>query len=102
MTRVAAIDMGTNSTRLLVADIDAFGGRVDKIIGDAGIEKSTDAQVSTAFAVLLALPRQAQLAAQDAALAGVLGGGSNSAINNGSVEVVDLSSRSDIYVGSVS
>jgi hypothetical protein len=91
--RAAVVAACSDSTSKLI---------VDKIIGDAGIEKSTDAQVSTAFAVLLALPRQAQLAAQDAALAGVLGGGSNSAINNGSVEVVDLSSRSDIYVGSVS
>jgi hypothetical protein len=74
---------------------------VDKIVGDS-IEKATDAQVSTAFAVLRALPRQAQLAAQDAALAGVLGGtGSSGAANNGSVEIVDLSSRTDICVGAV-
>ena len=76
-------------------------GIVDKIIGDAGIEKATDAQVSTAFSVLLALPRQAQLAAQDAVLAGVLGGGNSSSTNNGSVEIVDLSSRTDICVGPV-
>ena len=30
MTRVAAVDLGTNSTRLLVADVD--DGRVDEIV----------------------------------------------------------------------
>lgn len=76
---------------------------VDAIFGGQTIDKATESQIKGAFATLLALPRQSALAAQDAALAGVLGGtlGSSGAGNNGAVEVVDLSCRPDICVGLV-
>ena len=76
---------------------------VDAIFGGQSIDKATESQIKGAFATLLALPRQSALAAQDAAITGVLCGklGSSGAVNNGLVEVVDLSSRSDICVGSV-
>jgi hypothetical protein len=76
---------------------------VDKIVGDAGAEKATDAQINTAFAVLLAMPRQQQLAAQDAALAGVFGStvSSSGGGSTGQIEIVDLANRPDICVGAM-
>ena len=55
---------------------------VDAIFGGQPIEKATPEQIKGAFATLLALPRQAALAAQDAAIAQSLGGG-NTAIGGG-------------------
>lgn len=58
---------------------------IEKMLGDAGIEKATEQQIKGAFEVLLVLPRQAQLAAQDAAVNRALGAGSSLAFSGGEV-----------------
>jgi uncharacterized protein len=56
---------------------------VDAIFGGQPMDKATDSQIKGAFATLLALPKQAALAAQDAAIAHSLGAGTNSAATAG-------------------
>jgi uncharacterized protein len=87
---IAACGDATNNT--VISKLDGMS---------AGIEKATDAQINTAFAVLLALPRQQQLAAQDSALAGIFGSTVSSSVAGptGQIEIVDLASRPDICVG---
>ena len=55
----------------------------DAIFGGQPIEKATPDQIKGAFATLLALPRQAALAAQDAAIAASLGGGRSQSVGSG-------------------
>lgn len=57
----------------------------DELFGAAGIDKATEEQVKATFGVLLSLPRQAALAAQDAAIR-ALGGNSNLGGVTGPVE----------------
>ena len=60
---------------------------VEQIVGADGIDKATDAQIQTAFGILLALPKQAALAAQDAAMSrALLGAGNSAAAITGPVE----------------
>lgn len=60
----------------------------DQLFGADGIEKASDADVAKVFGVLLALPKQEALRAQDAAIGRALGTGSDTAVT-GPVEVLD-------------
>jgi exopolyphosphatase / guanosine-5'-triphosphate,3'-diphosphate pyrophosphatase len=40
--RVAVLDIGTNSTRLLIADVDAAGGAVEEIVRDSRVTRLGD------------------------------------------------------------
>ena len=59
---------------------------VEQIVGPHGIDNATEAQIQTAFGILLALPKQAALAAQDAAMSRALGAGNSAAAVTGPVE----------------
>lgn len=58
---------------------------VDKILGSDGIEKATEARVKDAFEVLLALPQQAAIAAQDQRINTALTGNDSNAGGDGEV-----------------
>ena len=58
----------------------------DELFGAAGIDKATEEQVKAAFGVLLALPKHAALAAQDAAVGRALGSNTTSWTATGPVE----------------
>jgi hypothetical protein len=58
----------------------------DELFGAAGIDKATEDQVKATFGVLLALPKHAALAAQDAAVGRALGSNTTSWTATGPVE----------------
>jgi hypothetical protein len=69
---------------LAVAAADATSKLViEKMVGDGGVDKASEAQVKGAFEVLLALPRQAAMVAQDQAINRALGANGSVAIAGG-------------------
>jgi hypothetical protein len=68
---------------------------VEKMLGADGIEKSTESQIKGAFEVLLALPQQAAIAAQDAALTRALTGTDTSFAGGGEVFGMDEPAESN-------
>jgi uncharacterized protein len=68
----------------------ACGDELNKVVcagifGDDGIDKATESQIKGAFTTLLALPKQRELAAQDAAMARTLTGNDSSIGGDGEV-----------------
>jgi hypothetical protein len=88
---------GSSAEIRKAAIVAACGDELNKVVcagifGADGIEKASDAQIIGAFTTLLALPRQRELAAQDAAVARTLTGNDSALGGDGEVFGDDVAS----------
>ena len=88
---------GSSADIRKAAIVAACGDELNKVVcagifGSDGIEKASDAQIIGAFTTLLALPRQRELAAQDAAVARTLTGNDSALGGDGEVFGDDVAS----------
>jgi len=88
---------GSSADIRKAAIVAACGDELNKVVcagifGADGIEKASDAQIIGAFTTLLALPRQRELAAQDAAVARTLTGNDSALGGDGEVFGDDVAS----------
>jgi len=88
---------GSSAAIRKAAIVAACGDELNKVVcagicGVDGIDKASDAQIVGAFTTLLALPRQRELAAQDAAVARTLTGNDSAIGGDGEVFGDDVAS----------